>query len=138
MRWKERWSFLPAFDVEEVRDAAGSGDWCSGALIHTIGRAGRAGLARLRRTEVENGLRLGQGLAALNCMLEGARGLMNVKDVDSANLGLRVLQETSRVPNDWEEKEISYSAVPEKVCQLCKPRLLDNGNGDRKRASRLS
>lgn len=135
LRWKGKWSRLPAFEVEKVRDAAGSGDWCTAALIHKLGNIGRVGLSRLRRADVEDALRLGQGLAALNCMFEGARGLMSNKDIASTNLGLRVLQERANVPDGWTVHRESYSTIPEKVCELCRPRESHSRPGHARRAS---
>ena len=132
LRWKGKWSYLPAFMVEELRDAAGSGDWCTASLIHKIGNSGRVKFSRLRRAEVEGGLRLGQGLAALNCMFEGARGLMNNKDIASTNVGLRVLQEKASIPEDWSRHSTVHSRIPEMMCELCKPREINEKAGQRR------
>lgn len=135
LRWKGKWSHLSAFEVEKVQDAAGSGDWCTAALIHKLGSVGRLGLSRVRRAAVEDALRLGQGLAALNCMFEGARGLMSNKDIASTNVGLRVLQERANVPDEWTIHREKYSTIPERLCELCKPRERESRLGHAKRAS---
>ena len=66
VRWRKRWSRLPAFEAPLFKDAAGSGDWCTAGLIHAVGTKGRAGLAALRKADLERALRFGQALAALN------------------------------------------------------------------------
>lgn len=76
VRWKGRWSKMPAFTAPVLEDAAGSGDWCTAALIHSLAASGSAGLASMRKSDLERALRLGQALAAVNCGYEGARGAM--------------------------------------------------------------
>lgn len=75
-RWSGKWSELGAFPVEDVVDAAGSGDWCSAMLIHWLGRRGAAGFLDSARVVVERVLQQGQAAAAVNCGFRGARGAM--------------------------------------------------------------
>lgn len=70
------WQKLEAFRVRELVDSAGAGDWCSAGVIHLLGRNGAEGFHEVSREEVENALGFGQRLAALDCLYEGARGLM--------------------------------------------------------------
>lgn len=71
---------LPAVSAPRLRDAAGSGDWCTAGLISGFvagdGYAGDLDDEDL----VVSSLRHGQALAALNCAYEGARGAMYVMD----------------------------------------------------------
>jgi fructokinase len=69
-----RWRHLPAFQVKQLRDTAGCGDWFTAGLLDRLGRAGRSGLERASRTEIAEGLRYGQALAAWNCGFTGAWG----------------------------------------------------------------
>src|SRR5262249_22017918 len=70
------WHHLPAFGVAAVRDAAGSGDWCTAGFIHAVARTGRAGLEAISADDLREALRFGQALAAWDCAFEGARGGM--------------------------------------------------------------
>lgn len=121
-RWRGRWSQQCAFKAPEVIDAAGSGDWCSAGLIHVIGQAGAVMLPNLQKVEIERGLRLGQGLAALNCAHEGARGLMYAApNVEAVNLLLRGIKGGFSSANpDAQDPEMSR-AQPN-LCQLCSGR----------------
>jgi fructokinase len=74
------WRHLDATPVGVVGDSAGCGDWCTAGLLHSVGQFGRAGFERLAAQRVEEGLRLGQALAAWNCAFEGARGGMYAVD----------------------------------------------------------
>lgn len=69
-----------------VVDAAGAGDWLTAGFLHALparaadrasagGVQGR-GLAGASRASLERALRLGQSLAAINCLYSGARGSM--------------------------------------------------------------
>jgi sugar/nucleoside kinase (ribokinase family) len=68
------WVHLPALPVAVVRDAAGSGDWCTAGLLHVLAREGAAGLQRASVAQWQAALRFGMALAAWNCAFEGARG----------------------------------------------------------------
>jgi fructokinase len=70
------WKTLPAYPVEDFRDAAGSGDWCSAGLIHMLGRYEANTLENKSEKEIIEALQFGQAMAALNCRFEGARGSM--------------------------------------------------------------
>ena len=121
VRWRKRWSRLPAFEASILKDAAGSGDWCTAGLIHTVGTKGREGLTSLRKTDIERGLRFGQALAALNCGFEGARGLMSAKQPEAINRALRALQEKASPPSNWTDFGNELDFAPKKICELCAP-----------------
>ena len=119
VRWRKRWSRLPAFEAPIFKDAAGSGDWCTAGLIHTIGAKGRAGLATLLKADIERALRFGQALAALNCGFEGARGLMSAKRPEAINRALQSLQEKTLPPRNWANFDRKLALMPQKICELC-------------------
>jgi sugar/nucleoside kinase (ribokinase family) len=67
---------LPAFSSPTL-DAGGAGDWTTaGFLIKAAARGGGGGGVDL--SAVDDALRFGQALAALNCATPGARGLMRL------------------------------------------------------------
>ena len=88
VRWRSRWSTLPSFKVLDFVDAAGSGDWCTAGLIHRLGQTGAKMLTGLRKAELDDALRFGQGLAAVNCAFEGARGTMMCLSLKQLNRAL--------------------------------------------------
>ncbi len=75
---RDIWKMISAFGVRHLRDAAGSGDWCTAGIIHLLGRGGAARFENMAEDEVVHALKFGQALAALNCCFEGARGGMYV------------------------------------------------------------
>jgi|SRR6185503_232622 len=70
------WTSVAAFSREDVKDAAGSGDWCTAGLIHSLARGGVLKFRGITTPELVEAMRLGQALAAWNCRFEGARGGM--------------------------------------------------------------
>lgn len=100
-RWHGKWIQLPAVPAPSFRDAAGSGDWCSAALLYGIAGRGSSGLATVSAAEFAEVLRVGQTFAAMNCSYEGARGLMSETTPDelseaSGFLGLSGVELPSR------------------------------------------
>ncbi len=73
---KKEWKHLEAFKIPSLKDAAGSGDWCSAGLINYMGNNSHEILSEANYPEIEKALNFGQILAATNCAFEGARGLM--------------------------------------------------------------
>lgn len=120
MRWRGSWSVMPAFNTDVFEDAAGSGDWCSAGLLHSVGAEGAEGFHKSERTDLERALKFGQALATLNCRFEGARGLMSFMDHQSVNKAFRALLETSAFSN-LDHVERPQRSLPEDLCSLCKP-----------------
>ena len=120
MRWRGRWSSLPAFRAPIFEDAAGSGDWCSAGFLHCVGNRGADGFADLKKTDITRALKFGQALATLNCRFEGARGLMSHLDHRSVNRALRSLVE-KRAPVELKRNPEAQYGVPVDFCRFCKP-----------------
>lgn len=120
MRWRGRWSTLPAFQESGFEDAAGSGDWCSAGLLHLVGGRGAEGFANLKKADLDRALKFGQALATLNCRFEGARGLMTHMNQQAANKALRSLAEKG-TPVEFELDSTAVKRIPKNLCGLCKP-----------------
>ncbi|WP_428509483.1 hypothetical protein [Roseateles sp.] len=69
------WTYLPAFRLPFIHDTAGAGDWCTAGMVHELFGAA-AGARLIDRDAIEHALAFGQVLSTLNCMTEGARGLL--------------------------------------------------------------
>ncbi len=70
----KRWIARAARSVSQVRDASGAGDWLSAGLLHVL--AASSGARRFPTASIEEGLAVGEALAAFNCQFEGPRGAM--------------------------------------------------------------
>lgn len=82
-----RWREMGAYPVDELRDTAGAGDWCTAGILYALGAKGAGGLGEATKQQIENALRLGQAFAAIKCRYEGARGAMyalNKKKLEAA------------------------------------------------------
>jgi sugar/nucleoside kinase (ribokinase family) len=72
----DRWMSLGAFELPYVHDTAGAGDWCTAGLIFEMFNDPKASLRTPDYTALARALSFGQALSTLNCMTEGARGLL--------------------------------------------------------------
>lgn len=71
------WVELPAIKVPYISDTAGAGDWCSAGLLYYLFSNDKAIPSSIfSHNNLCEALRFGQALSALNCMYEGARGIM--------------------------------------------------------------
>ena len=136
-RWRNQWTKLDAFKVDELVDAAGSGDWCTAALIHQIGSRSAEGLKDLRKSQVVAALRRGQALAAINCHYFGARGVMLVMTLHQLNTRLRNLavQADGRPPEN--ETAAVAGVKPPEYCRQCDSAMSIKGDAI-KSAQRLA
>jgi fructokinase len=116
------WERLEAFEVTEMRDAAGAGDWCTAGIIHRLAQRGLGGLMKARRPQVEDALRFGQALAAWNCGYEGARGGMYAVEKKTFRLQVEsiISQDGSKVPKCEVPTAVVRKAF-ERICPGCAP-----------------
>lgn len=72
----DQWKSIKSFDLANVQDAAGAGDWCTSGIIYNLCSRGQDGLFKSGVKVIEQALQFGQALGALNCLYDGARGPM--------------------------------------------------------------
>lgn len=82
LQGQKEWTHLASFEIGSVVDAAGSGDWCTSGFIYSFFYSDATSV-EFNRKSVEDSLRFGQALAALNCCFYGARGAMYAMDKES-------------------------------------------------------
>ncbi|MBU2772522.1 hypothetical protein HMI48_00910 [Acidithiobacillus ferrooxidans] len=71
-----RWMRLGAYNLPYVQDTAGSGDWCTAGMIFDLFDGGANPKMITDHNILTRALTFGQALSTLNCMTEGARGLL--------------------------------------------------------------
>lgn len=71
-----KWQQLNPFKINNVIDASGAGDWSTAGLIYSLYNKCNNDLRRINKKQIEEILIVAQKLGALNCLCEGARGLM--------------------------------------------------------------
>lgn len=83
------WTHLPAFLIPFLHDTAGAGDWCTAGMLYDLFAAHPQG-ERIDKAALARSLAFGQVLYTLNCMTEGARGLLSAwkaeRILDAAHL----------------------------------------------------
>jgi fructokinase len=90
-----RWFALNAYLVDDLRDTAGAGDWCTAGFLNALVRA-RASGGDVPRVEIRASLEVGQALAAWNCGFEGARGAMYATTARGAPVPIRTIIASAR------------------------------------------
>ncbi len=81
-RKDSNWQFVKSFPIANIHDTAGAGDWCTAGIINQLARKGLAGIQNLDKNLIDNALKFGQALSAINCSFYGARGSMYNIEVD--------------------------------------------------------
>lgn len=79
-RAQRSWSYLSAFRLPYVHDTAGAGDWCTAGLLFEM--FSQSSTSPKSEAMLARGLAFGQALSTLNCMTEGARGLLATWSAD--------------------------------------------------------
>lgn len=114
------WNHMDAFEVTDIRDAAGSGDWCTAGILHTLGRGGRVAFLRSSRQQIHQALRFGQALASWNCRFIGARGGMYVTSARACLENARAISRGKHAPSARSvQLDAATSAVLSKICSHC-------------------
>lgn len=94
------WRRLEAIRGPEVADTAGAGDWCTAGLIFRLAAAGLEHPKALPPSDLEEGIRFGQAVAAMACGYEGARGMMYALSRSSLERGVEALLAAEAVPEE--------------------------------------
>lgn len=71
-----QWKRIKGFSLSSIQDTAGAGDWCTAGIIQSLFASEQVVLSDIGILCLEEAMRFGQALGALNCIYDGARGLM--------------------------------------------------------------
>lgn len=115
---KRRWEHMPSYCVQQVRDTAGAGDWCSAGIIHALMQTGQKDTGALEN--INTLLNFGQALGALNCQYEGARGTMyNTSKHEFRTLVMGILE--GMIPKAVDDGDgYQESGIFASVCPCCR------------------
>lgn len=102
-----RWIESKAIPIDDLKDSAGAGDWCTAGILSKIAISGLKGFSKSTDEQLAAAVRYGQALASWCCRFEGARGAMyavtkpqfdkQVKEIlFGAPVQLRVIKSTSK------------------------------------------
>jgi fructokinase len=117
---RSEWTEMGPFVIDDLRDAAGAGDWCAAGIIDKLGRSGASGLRKSGPSAVESALRYGQALAAVNCGFEGARGGMYGASKDELQARVAELAENARPQQRvFSRTNPAYTTSTVPICPRC-------------------
>ena len=115
-----QWQYMPAYDVSSPIDEAGSGDWCTAGIVHTLGKHGAASFWRTRDTGLERALQLGQALAAINCGFPSARGAMYRLSMEEMGRAVRDVVDGQEIKSEPEVPNTeAIRQILQSVCIHC-------------------
>ncbi len=114
------WKRNKSFNVLNLRDSAGSGDWFTAGIIFKLCQKGMKCFSGLKQQQIESAFTFGQSLAAWNCSFEGPRGGM----YSTGKQGFRkqILQILNKKsPTPYQKNEISgeLTKLLEDICPTC-------------------
>ncbi len=113
------WKTFEINPAATLKDAAGSGDWCTAGLIHKLARGGLKGFRKVNKYRLSQAIRYGQALATWNCAYESARGGMYCVTKKKFERQVRGLLQGRNVRLQID----GYNEAPEvlrKLCPTCK------------------
>jgi len=99
------WTYLPAFRLPFIHDTAGAGDWCTAGMLYEL-FAAAASVRTIDRETIEQALTFGQVLSTLNCMTEGARGLLATWDPDQIVRAARSVAQARKGPGQFVDQTL--------------------------------
>ncbi|MCR5863554.1 hypothetical protein LRS05_16135 [Flavobacterium sp. J372] len=82
-RNNNKWMYNPAYKLDNWTDSAGAGDWCTAGIINELAFDGANSFYNASTEEIQQSLKIGQILGAINCLYDGARGAMYNLDLKS-------------------------------------------------------
>jgi fructokinase len=113
------WVESKAIPVDDLKDAAGSGDWCTAGLLSKVATKGYAGFSNANDEQIGEAIRFGQALAAWNCRFEGARGGMYAVSTEQFHEQIdKILSGSSKVIPITKGPSISIPNASV-VCRVC-------------------
>jgi sugar/nucleoside kinase (ribokinase family) len=71
------WVHLGAYALPYIHDTSGAGDWCTAGMLYELFSGAKYRAHSPSHEEILEALAFGQALSTLNCMTEGARGLLS-------------------------------------------------------------
>jgi fructokinase len=126
------WVRQSAFKVDHLKDAAGSGDWCTAAVLRKLARGGLNGLRRASGAAVVDAISAGQAWAAWNCSYDGARGGMYEIGHIAAEAQVRQIMDSGEVATALDKHVAPSQQWLSHLCPACKKTDLEIGSPRRK------
>ena len=119
------WRHLAAYNVRDVVDEAGAGDWCTSGIIQALGQGGSDYFLGASYRKLLEAMKFGQALAAVTCQFLSPRGAMYALSREQLCEITRDLT-TSDVPRLEPVMPIygTFQEFVRTICARCSPREL--------------
>lgn len=114
-----KWTELKAFPVDNLRDTAGAGDWCTAGLLSRVAKKGLNGFLKTADSDLREALRYGQALAAWNCGFEGPRGGMYAVDRRSFAMQVAGILAGTKAVEQLRRDDAKPSPTAKGLCNAC-------------------
>lgn len=118
-RRRSRWIALNAFPMTNLKDSAGSGDWCSAGIISRVGTIGLQGFLKTSDADLRDAVQYGQALAAWNCRFEGPRGGMYAVNRRAFNQQIKSILSGSETIALPEQSAADKTGESQGLCHSC-------------------
>jgi sugar/nucleoside kinase (ribokinase family) len=89
---EKKWNSIGSHPINDLVDSSGAGDWLSAGIILKLGKTGYKGFKKTDSKNVLSAIKFGQSLGSLNCMFDGARGLMYNLNKEQIELNAKKIQ----------------------------------------------
>ena len=87
------WVHLGAYAIPYVHDTSGAEDWCTAGMLYELFSGAKHRTHSPNHDQVLEALAFGQALSTLNCMTEGARGLLSHLPMHQVRIWARELSQ---------------------------------------------
>jgi fructokinase len=113
-----KWKSLNSFTIDNAVDTAGAGDWCSAGIIEQLISKNKNEFSKISEEKLANVLKYGQVLGAINCLYNGARGLMYQVDKSTLIKMVDLVSERKPISESLLTKINSSVNVKDNVLEL--------------------
>lgn len=116
---QKTWRSLPSFNVNNVVDTCGCGDWTTAGIIYQLCGSGLKNFLNHSIEVINDGLKYGQALGAWNCAFEGARGGMYRVTKNRFKKDINAILEDVTHSFTGKSKQISAEYASDGLCPAC-------------------
>lgn len=102
-----KWEKVSGYKIDGVVDAAGAGDWTSAGILDGIIQLGNKKIEKISDIQLRRILEYAQKLGALNCVFDGARGMMY--HISASELNSHTKQMRKKIINRIDDKTTSLT-----------------------------
>ena len=119
LKKRKSWIDIPAFDVTEIIDTCGCGDWTTAGIIYKLCGTDRKSFLKKSEEKIKEAMKYGQALGAWNCCFEGARGGMYRVSKNSFKKDIEMILAKGSKKLRKKSKSVDSHHVSDGLCPAC-------------------